>query len=69
MGETLKKAVILSSPGLLTGGMRRTTARSPGAYIVADRLRKEGYDVQNIEYVTEWLREFQDIAKLKKLLI
>lgn len=69
MGETLKKAVILSSPGLLTGGMRRNTARSPGAYIVADRLRKEGYDVQNIEYVTEWLREFQDIAKLQKLLI
>lgn len=69
MGETLKKAVILSSPGLLTGGNRRNTARSPGAYIVADRLRKEGYDVQNIEYITEWLHNFQDIAKLQKLLI
>jgi len=67
--QNLKKAVILSSPGLLTGGMRRNTARSPGAYIVADRLREEGYDVQNIEYVTEWLRDFQDIAKLQKLLI
>lgn len=69
MEQNLKKAVILSSPGLLTGGMRRNTARSPGAYIVADRLREEGYDVQNIEYVTEWLRDFQDIAKLQKLLI
>ena len=69
MGETLKKAVVLSSPGLLTGGTRRNTARSPGAYIVADRLRKEGYNVQNIEYITEWLRNFEDIAKLQKLLI
>lgn len=64
----MKKAVVLSSPGLLTGGNRRNTARSPGAYIVADRLRKEGYDVQNIEYITEWLHNFQDISKLQMLL-
>ena len=65
----MKKAVVLSSPGLLTGGYRRNTARSPGAYIVADRLSNEGYDVQNIEYITEWLLDFQDIAKLQKLLM
>ena len=37
----MKKAVVLSSPGLLTGSGRRNTARSPGAYIVGDRLRAE----------------------------
>lgn len=69
MGETLKKAVIISSPGLLTGGSRRNTARSPGTYMVAQRLRSEGYQVQNIEYITEWLHDFEDISKLQKLLM
>ena len=64
----MKKAVVLSSPGLLTGTGRRNTARSPGAYIVSDRLRAEGYEVQNIEYITEWLHEFENISKLQRLL-
>ena len=64
----MKKAVVLSSPGLLTGSGRRNTARSPGAYIVSDRLRAEGYEVQNIEYITEWLHEFESISKLQRLL-
>ena len=64
----MKKAVVLSSPGLLTGSGRRNTARSPGAYIVGDRLRAEGYEVQNIEYITEWPHEFESISKLQRLL-
>ena len=63
----MKKAVVLSSPGLLTGTGRRNTARSPGAYIVADRMRKEGYDVQNIEFISDWLRDFESISKLQRL--
>lgn len=64
----MKKAVVLSSPGLLTGTGRRNTARSPGAYMVADKMRQQGYEVENIEFISDWLSNFENIALFQRLL-
>ena len=64
----MKKAVVLSSPGLLTGTGRRNTARSPGAYMVADKMRQQGYEVENIEFISDWLSTFENIALFQSLL-
>ena len=55
----MKKAIVLSAPAALTSGghatrLGKNTARAPGAHMVAECMRDNGYDTINIEYINDW---------------
>jgi radical SAM superfamily enzyme YgiQ (UPF0313 family) len=65
----MKKAIVLSAPAALTSGGHETrlgknTARAPGAHMVAQCMRDNGYDTINIEYINDWLAKPEFVSGL-----